>query len=242
MKWPIELVKGSAYEEFGRHASAQAGRKLALLCDGPKGWPAISMLAAATSESVHVVALHNLIVGCQERRYLQELGGGSHIFYETAILAPDRAGKSCGNGNFRGPRRRGPRVFREETSLGVLVFDEACRSKFRGAWRPGFGILHQPAVVRTLWASGMYAAATKPLWAFLPDIGALAARRQGKNRPVRGGWPDVFLQSLIYAGQTDGVNNFSEIPELKWWVAQVRDILLPRLNPFTTDHSAMRVV
>ncbi|MHC4052578.1 hypothetical protein [Bradyrhizobium sp. 25ACV] len=159
-KWPIELVKGSAYEEFGRHASAQAGRKLALLADGPKGWPAISMLAAATSESVRVVALHNLIVGCQERRYLQELGGGSDIFYETAIPAPGPRWRQLRERELSIATKAQAARSLEASSLGVLVLDEARRSKFRRVWRTEFG-LHQPAVVRTLWASGMYAAATK---------------------------------------------------------------------------------
>jgi hypothetical protein len=86
-RWPIELIKGSAYEEFGRWAKRRSDRRVAFLADGPKGWPAISMMAAATSEQVQIVALHNLIVGGAEREFFEGLGGKA-AFYEDAIIKP----------------------------------------------------------------------------------------------------------------------------------------------------------
>jgi len=157
-RWPVELVKGSAYEQFGRLVGKDSDRRIAFLADGPKGWPAISMMAAGASDRVEVVALHNLVPGSEERSFFEQLGG-QQVFYEGAIVAPGPRWQEL---RAREVAFAGAAAARslEVSSLGVLRLDARNRPLFRGAWRAEFG-MHQPAAVRALWNIGAYAAATK---------------------------------------------------------------------------------
>ncbi|NEW96023.1 hypothetical protein DY467_04475 [Rhodopseudomonas sp. BR0G17] len=155
---PIQLVRGSAYEEFGRLARDGVGRRLALIADGPKGWPAISMIAAATDDRVQVVALHNLNPGTGGRELFERLGG-KQSFYEAALKDPGPRWRELKAREIAFAGGTAARSL-ETSSLGVLRIDDTNRSLLRNAWRSEFG-LHQPVMVRALWQLGAYAAATK---------------------------------------------------------------------------------
>jgi hypothetical protein len=157
--WPIEAIKGSAYTEFGRWMKRRSDRRVAFLADGPKGWPAISMMSAATTDHVQVVALHNLNVGTAEREFFKGIGG-RFVFYEDAIVEPGPRWLSLREQELRVVRATGAARSLDISSLGVLALDARRRSKFRNAWRAEFG-LHQPAVVRALWNIGGLALSTK---------------------------------------------------------------------------------
>jgi hypothetical protein len=159
VRWPIEVIKGSAYAEFGRWKKRRSDRRVAFLADGPKGWPAISMMSAATTEHVQVVALHNLNVGTGERNFFEGIGDRP-VFYEDAIVEPGPRWLRLREQELRVARATETARSLDVSSLGVLALDLEGRHKFRNAWRLEFG-LHQPAVVRALWNVGGLAASTK---------------------------------------------------------------------------------
>jgi hypothetical protein len=158
-RWPIEVIKGSAYAEFGRWMRRRSDRRVAFLADGPKGWPAISMMSAAATEYLQIAALHNLNVGTGERNFFEEIGDRS-VFYEDAIIKPGPRWLALREQELRDTRATETARSLDVSSLGVLVLDADRRRKFRNAWRPEFGF-HQPAIVRTLWNIGGLAASTK---------------------------------------------------------------------------------
>ncbi|ABD06243.1 hypothetical protein RPB_1533 [Rhodopseudomonas palustris HaA2] len=157
--WPIELIKGSAYEQFGRWTKRTPDGPVGFLADGPKGWPAISMMAAATTDRVRVVALHNLTIGSGERALFEQIGG-KQAFYEHAIVAPGPRWTELRNREMNFASAADAQRSLDVSSLGVLSLDADRRGMFRGLWRPEFG-LHQPAAVRTLWNLGLAVASTK---------------------------------------------------------------------------------
>jgi hypothetical protein len=156
---PLTLVKGSAYAEFGRWAGNATSRYVGFLADGPKGWPAISMMAAATSDQVKVVALHNLTPIFLERRFFEELGE-QRVFYESALPDPGPRWRELLAQERRIMEIVRPARASEASSLAVLVLDERNRERFCQAWRLEFG-LHQPAIVRALWNAGAFGATGK---------------------------------------------------------------------------------
>ncbi|MDA9508834.1 hypothetical protein XI09_30185 [Bradyrhizobium sp. CCBAU 11386] len=156
---PIELVKGSAYEEFGRWSNRLREARVGFLVDGPKGWPAISMMAAGLSDNVRLMAIHNLTVGSGERAFFEELGG-AEVFYEAALDAPGPRWQELREREVRVATRAGAARSLEISSLGVLLLDAERRQRAGGALRREFG-LHQPRVVKALWSVGAYRATTK---------------------------------------------------------------------------------
>jgi len=155
---PIELVKGSAYEEFGRWANRLRGARVGFLVDGPKGWPAISMMAAGLAENVRLMAIHNLTVGGGERAFFEQFG--PEVFYEAALAEPGPRWRELREREIAVAIREGAARSLEMSSLGVLVLDSKRREHIRGVFRKEFG-LHQPRVVRALWSLGAYRATTK---------------------------------------------------------------------------------
>ncbi|WP_257175658.1 MULTISPECIES: hypothetical protein [Bradyrhizobium] len=156
---PIELVKGSAYEEFGRWSNKLRGARVGFLVDGPKGWPAISMMAAGLADNVRLMAIHNLTVGSPERAFFEQFGS-AEVFYEVALAKPGPRWRELREREVNVATRAGAARSLEVSSLGVLVLDPERRRRVRCTLRGEFG-LHQPRVVRALWSLGAYRAATK---------------------------------------------------------------------------------
>jgi hypothetical protein len=146
---PVNLLKGDAYELVGRQVNALTGHPIALLVDGPKGWAALSMIAAALRPHLAVCALHNLYG--DQLDWIAKFGGHR---YEDRV-APD------------GPRWQ--ELLRRETqhvavtalrnntpsTLGVIDVSEQTRGRMAHSFRTEFG-LHQPDIVRLFWRLGLY--------------------------------------------------------------------------------------
>lgn len=148
----LTLIKGNAYVEVGRTVRNLAGRRTALLLDGPKGWAALSLISAAVEKHVVVVALHNLADGLPERGWFEARGG---CFYEDVIEA--------GGPSWTELRRREidraihSNAARSTTisSLGLIVLDDRLRHQLARSCEPVFG-LHQPWLVRFCWQLGAF--------------------------------------------------------------------------------------
>ena len=156
---PVTLIKGSAYSSFGKASFSDPEKPTAFLVDGPKGWPALSMMSAALTPGTRLVAIHNLAEGLPTRDLFLRLGGPS-VFYEDALIDP-------------GPRWRTLRKFESElltargavrdlegSSLGVLALEGEALQKFSGLSGAQFG-LHQPSIVRGFYRFGLFRATTK---------------------------------------------------------------------------------
>lgn len=158
-QWPVELIRGSAYGEFGRAARANGSRRTGFLVDGPKGWPAISMMSAALHDNVQVVALHNLAEGLPTRRLFLDIGGPK-IFYEFALEDPPPAWRELRARETELLARRGAARSLDRSSLGVLRLDSETRHRLKRLRGRHFG-LHQPQVVRGFYEAKLYGPATK---------------------------------------------------------------------------------
>ena len=147
---PLELVKGDAFAEVGRVMGRLRGRRTAGLLDGPKGFPAISLMAAALHDHVELLALHNLVDWKPERKWFVARGG---CFYENIIGA--------GGPNWVELRRQeseflsasSGRAQPDMSSLGILMLGHGGRDELRRSWSPVFG-LHQPLLV--FWFSRIF--------------------------------------------------------------------------------------
>jgi hypothetical protein len=155
---PVDLVRGNAYSEVGRQARGLQGRRTALLMDGPKGWQALSLMAASAAEShVEVMALHNLHDGYAERAWFQAHGGW---FYEDIVTAGGPRWQELRRRETAHGQRDGALRSLEISSLGVVVLDEQRRKSLSSSFQWTFG-LHQPAMVRAFWRAGAYALTPK---------------------------------------------------------------------------------
>jgi hypothetical protein len=149
---PLQLVKGNAYASVGRMARSMANRRTAILADGPKGWPALSMIAAAADENVNVIALHNLADWVPEYPWFRKLGGR---FHEDDIVNGGPSWQMLREREIEHAKRQHATRSLDASTLGVLALDPQSRKRLARAWHPAFG-LHQPAFVRALWRLGAY--------------------------------------------------------------------------------------
>jgi hypothetical protein len=149
----LRLVSGNAYAEFGR-VTKQLSQRTAFLVDGPKRSPAISMMSAAMSENVHVIASHNLIAGSEEYDFFFKFGG-SEIFFEQAISDPGPRWLELRERDIAHASKSQAARSVELSSIGVLVLNDEMRRAIRETHGVKYG-LHQPAFVRALWSIGAY--------------------------------------------------------------------------------------
>jgi hypothetical protein len=119
--YDIELVSGDVHEEVPRILRRCAGRKVAVLQDGPKGWEGLAtLLAAAVSDEVLMIAQHNLHQGHVTRAVFQTLSlhptfveyAEGHDRFEPLIAAEREA-----------LRTKNPNRPLDHTSLGVMLTD-----------------------------------------------------------------------------------------------------------------------
>lgn len=156
---PVELVKGSAYDRFGRISLAAPHTPTAFLVDGPKGWPALSMMSAALTPGCRLVAIHNLAEGLEPRELFLCLGGAA-AFHEGALANGGPQWRSLLERERETLAAQGAARDLECSSLGILHLDGAVRGRFGGLRGSQYG-LHQPAVVRKIYQAGLFAAAPK---------------------------------------------------------------------------------
>jgi hypothetical protein len=144
---PLALVKGNAYAEIPAAVRRLRGTPTAILLDGPKGWPAVSIVAASLEPHVSMVAFHNFSVETPQRRWFASLGGR---FYEDVIPDPGPNWDELRRREIAHVSRLGGVRSLERSSLGILVLDPERAMRMRKGWGSHFG-LHQPAVVRHMW-------------------------------------------------------------------------------------------
>ncbi|MBZ8134247.1 hypothetical protein CLD20_13275 [Afifella sp. IM 167] len=154
-----DLVRGSAYTEFGRKAAEHRAERTAFIVDGPKGWPAISMICGALHDNVALLSLHNLAEGFDTRAFFEDIGG-PEIFYEWALPDPPPAWQELEAREKAQLSAQGAARSLELSSLGVLRLDDARRARLRSLRGSQFG-LHQPEIVRGFYKAGAYGPATK---------------------------------------------------------------------------------
>ena len=146
---PVQLLVGDAYDLVGRQLDLLGDRTTALLIDGPKGWAALSMIAAAMRPGVAVFALHNLIG--YELEWVTQFGGrryedcpasGCAAWQELCRRETAHAAGLIARGN-------------TPSTLGVASVDAKERRRIAHSFKVEFG-LHQPDVVRLVWHTGLY--------------------------------------------------------------------------------------
>lgn len=146
---PVQLLVGDAYELVGRQLDLLADRTTALLIDGPKGWAALSMIAAALRPSVAVFAVHNLIG--DQLEWVMQFGGRR---YEDCLASECAAWQELGR---REAAHAAGLIARGNTpsTLGVASVTAKDRRRIAHSFKVEFG-LHQPDLVRLVWRLGGY--------------------------------------------------------------------------------------
>jgi hypothetical protein len=143
---PVDCRNGDAFDAVGKALFEANGRRTALLIDGPKRWPALMLLSAASCQPhVRVLALHNLDPGSNIRewatsnefRFYEDFASASPTWQQLLAI-----GREC--------RLHVPEENADQVSLlGV-------RSNGRTLpWHRHFGFGH-PILVSALWRSGAY--------------------------------------------------------------------------------------
>jgi hypothetical protein len=113
----IVCVSGDIHQRVPELLRQYAGRRIAVVQDGPKGWEGLSTLvAAAHSKDVVLIAQHNLHKGHRSRAYFQLLASNpAFLEYDaTAVLAQRiRAREQTDDGFVRSNREV------DHSSLGI---------------------------------------------------------------------------------------------------------------------------
>ena len=156
---PVTLIRGSAYSCFGKASFSEPDKPTAFLVDGPKGWPALSMMSAALTTGTRLMAIHNLAEGLPTRDLFLQLGGTS-VFYEDALVDPGPHWRMLRKRESELLTARGAVRDLEGSSLGVLALEGETRQKFSRLSGAQFG-LHQPSIVRGFYRLGLFWATTK---------------------------------------------------------------------------------
>ena len=149
--YDAELVTGDIHFEVPRILRRCAGRKIAVLQDGPKGWEGlVTLLAAAVSDDVALIAQHNLHRGHVTRAVFQMLSRRP-TFVEHAedqdrfepLIAAEREAL----------RAKSPNRSLDHTSLGVMLPDTLQKRVIEesfGVLKPVYGPWN-PARVVSAW-------------------------------------------------------------------------------------------
>jgi hypothetical protein len=152
---PLHLLNGNAFDLIGRTVDALAGKRTALLLDGPKEWFALSTIAAAAAPHVEVCALHNMSEdklawfetygAC---RYEDTVSSGGPAWLELCRReAVHRAGMVSGRPD-------------TPSTLAVVCLGNEERARLGRCWKLKFG-LHQPMIVRLFWRLRLYSLAPR---------------------------------------------------------------------------------
>lgn len=150
----VEVLRGDAYELVG--AALDTDEPTALLVDGPKGFPALSMLlAAAQRPSVRLLAQHNLDPGLAETGLL-ERRTGRRLHYEDLGLSGN-AWRELGELELAFCRDAGAARSLEHSTLAIVPLDDVQRRRLWTTLDPRLSIL-QPPLVAVLWRAGRHRA------------------------------------------------------------------------------------
>ncbi len=131
--YDVELVSGDIHLEVPRILRRCEGRKVAVLQDGPKGWEGLAtLLAAAISDEVVMIAQHNLHHGHVTRAVFQMLSLHPSFLEHTEaydryrpLIAAEREAL----------RAKNPNRPMDHTSLGVMLTDPAQKRYIEDSFR-----------------------------------------------------------------------------------------------------------
>jgi hypothetical protein len=152
--YPIDLHIGDAFELIGRLMAEATAQPIALLVDGPKGMPALAVVAAAaTDPKVALISMHNQEPGTPYRKLLEKVAQAP-LFYED-VIGPGgpfwqalRAEETARYGSIAARPL-------DASSLALLRVGPAERARFARLGGPGFR-LYQPALLREVWRARLY--------------------------------------------------------------------------------------
>jgi hypothetical protein len=153
--YAIDLRIGSAFELLGSMVRDAPAAPIALLIDGPKGFSAVSVAAAAAADpKVALISLHNLDPGRGYRRVLETVADAP-IFYEEVLGEIGENWSTLRQAETAHCARIGTQRSLAHSTLGVLHVGEAERRKLGRLSGASFRF-YQPPLVRLGWRFGLY--------------------------------------------------------------------------------------
>lgn len=152
--YPLEIVKGNAFSEVPRAVAGGKGG-VALLIDGPKGFPALAMgFGCTVFPHVRTLAFHNLDMGGPLRPFVLERASRAP-FYEDDVGEAGRAWADLRAHEERTLAQSGARRSLETSSLGVLDIDDATRARLTRGTDRRF-LFNQPPLLAVGWKAGLF--------------------------------------------------------------------------------------
>jgi hypothetical protein len=153
--YPIDLRIGSAFELLGSMIHEAPAAPIALLIDGPKGFSAVSVAAAAAADPrVVLISLHNLDPG-RGYRHVLEAVAEAPIFYEEVLGEIGDNWSTLRRAEIAHCARIGTQRSLAHSTLGVLHVGDAERRKLKRLSGASFKF-YQPPLVRLGWRFGLY--------------------------------------------------------------------------------------
>jgi hypothetical protein len=152
--YPIDLRIGSAFELLGPMVHDAPAAPIALLLDGPKGFSAVSVTAAAAADpKVALISFHNLEPD-KPYRYVLEKVADAPIFYEEVLGEGGENWSDLRQAELAYCTKLGAQRSLAHSTLGVLHVGEAERRKLRRLSGASFRF-YQPPLVRLGWRFGL---------------------------------------------------------------------------------------
>ena len=153
--YPIDLRIGSAFELLGQMVNDSPIGPIALLLDGPKGFSAVSVTAAAAADpKVALIAFHNL-ESDKPYRYVIEAVADAPIFYEEVLGEGGENWSALRRAEVAHCTKLGAQRSLAHSTLGVIHVDSAQRRKLKRLWGTSFRF-YQPQLVTLGWRFGLY--------------------------------------------------------------------------------------
>jgi hypothetical protein len=153
--YPLDLRIGSAFELIGPMVRDAPAAPIALLIDGPKGFSAVSVAAAAgVDPKTALISLHNLDPGKAYRGTLEAVSG-EPIFYEEALAQVGDSWTTLRRAETAHCAKVGTQRSLEHSTLGVIRLGDMQRRRLRRLAGTSFKF-YQPSLVRLGWHLGLY--------------------------------------------------------------------------------------
>jgi hypothetical protein len=153
--YPLDLRVGSAFELLGPIVREAPAEPIALLIDGPKGFSAVSVTAAAAAEPrVALISLHNLDPGKGHRHALEAVAD-EPLFYEEALGEVGDNWSAIRQAERAHCAKIGTQRSLEHSTLGVIRVGRTQRRKLKRLSGASFKF-YQPPLVRLGWHLGLY--------------------------------------------------------------------------------------
>jgi hypothetical protein len=156
--YPIDLKVGDAFELLGAMLNEGGEDRIALLVDGPKGFSALSLVAAAAADPrVAIIAMHNQDPGTGYRRAFERIASAP-LFYEDAVSVIGPHWERLREAERAHCLKLSARRSLEHSTLALLPIGERERKALGRLYGPEFK-LYQPPLVRLGWRLKFYRSA-----------------------------------------------------------------------------------